>query len=149
MWNDIVANILHVKRSINVFGEITSGKNENAIRSFILTPTALSVLAAQKAITKSIYIFGDMMEQGYRKRWMKYCEANGIEKVTPYELRHTFVSAIQSLPEAQVKMLVGHSKDMDTFGIYGHKMQGQQEQSAADIERIFNDILMQEKISGL
>lgn len=149
MWNDVDGDVLHIRRSINVYGEITSGKNDNALRSFVLTPMSINVLGAQKSISNSIYIFGEIMEQGYRKRWKKYCEANGLPSMTPYELRHTFVSAIQALPEAQIKNLVGHSKNMDTFGVYAHKMQGQQAQSATDIERIFNSILTQSKPSGL
>lgn len=45
------------------------------------------------------------------------CEYNGITVVTPYELRHTFVSIAKKLPEGFVKTVIGHSKSMDTFGV--------------------------------
>ncbi len=43
------------------------------------------------------------------------CEYNGITVVTPYELRHTFVSIAKSLPAGMVKSIVGHSESMDTL----------------------------------
>ena len=58
------------------------------------------------------------------KRWKKYQRDNGIEpQVTLYEMRHTFVS-IESgvLTDSQLKMLVGHSKNMDTAGVYRHEL---------------------------
>ena len=63
------------------------------------------------------------------KRWKKYQHDNGIEpQVTLYEMRHTFVS-IESgvLTDSQLKMLVGHSKNMDTAGVYRHELDGQRE----------------------
>lgn len=53
------------------------------------------------------------------------CEYNGITVVTPYELRHTFVSIAKSLPAGMVKSIVGHSESMDTFGVYGHAIKGE------------------------
>lgn len=47
-WSDIQGNICTVRRSINVHGEETRGKNENALRSFVLIPMALEVLNSQK-----------------------------------------------------------------------------------------------------
>ena len=44
-------------------------------------------------------------------------------------MRHTFVSIAQELPEAYVKRLVGHSRNMDTFGTYGHAVAGDAEKS--------------------
>lgn len=67
------------------------------------------------------------------KRWEKYQKSNNIDPmVTLYELRHTFVS-IESgvLTDSQLKMLVGHSKNMDTAGTYRHELQGQREDLAA------------------
>ena len=74
------------------------------------------------------YLFGEITQNKYRKRWYKYCEVNDIPRVTPYEIRHTFVPAIQGLPESTVKKPVGHSRNMDTFGVYGHTS-GKQDQT--------------------
>lgn len=70
------------------------------------------------------------------KNWCCACKgacASGLEpKVSLYELRHTFVSVESSvLTDSQLKMLVGHSKNMDTSGVYHHELQGQREDLAA------------------
>lgn len=141
MRNDIADGKITIRRSINIYGEITDGKNENAERSFFLSGLAQKVLDEQLQCAGGLYVFGIRNAQHYRQRWYHYCEVNGITKVTPYELRHTFVSAVQSLPEGWVKALVGHSQAMDTFGIYAHEVNGQQSQIAAGVEGIFRDIL--------
>lgn len=61
--------------------------------------------------------------------------------VTPYELRHTFVSAVKTLPEGYLKRLVGHSKDMDTYGVYSHEMTTDDAETAAMVQDIFKGIL--------
>lgn len=141
MWSDISGDTVQIRRSINILGEITTGKNENAIRSFVLSPAAQDVLEKQRAISKSIYVFRPIMEDGYRKRWQRYCEANGIQKITPYEMRHTFVSIAKNLPEGQLKALVGHSRSMDTYGTYSHQIQGEQQETARRLEEIFAQLL--------
>jgi len=57
-----------------------------------------------------------------------------------YELRHTFVSITKSLPEGYLKQLVGHSKDMDTYGIYSHEIASDKENAAQMIQDIFDSI---------
>lgn len=49
-WSDINENFIKIQRSINYFGEETKGKNENAIRGFILSDLAVQVLENQKKI---------------------------------------------------------------------------------------------------
>lgn len=141
MPGDITGDRVNLQRSINFLGEITNGKNENAVRGFILSSLSKSVLDAQLRQMDGLYIFGVPSTCSYRRYWQRYCEANGIPYVTPYELRHTFVSAIQTLPESWIKALVGHSRCMDTFGVYAHEMAGQPERIAAGVEGVFQNIL--------
>lgn len=141
MKSDRKGNIVVLQRSINIHGEITAGKNENARRRITLTPTALSIWQAQEQETSSIYLFPGLKEQAYRRKFERYCQSNGLPHCTPYELRHTFVSAVQSMPEGWVKAIVGHSKNMDTFGVYAHQTAGMEEQIASRVEAIFADIL--------
>ncbi len=154
-WNDIKNGIVHLKRSINRYGEITNGKNKNARRDFALTPLAQSVIEAQKRKCKELgiksdYIFtteeGEHISQStYYKRWVKYREFTGMQSTaSPYELRHTFVSAVKTLPEGYLKQVVGHSKDMDTYGIYSHKFDGDMRKTADLIQDIFEDIISSE-----
>lgn len=91
----------------------------------------------------SKYVFpdidGDFIRQSrYRKRWKRYCLTNGIETAqSPYELRHTFVSANDEMPEGLKKQIMGHSKSMDTEGVYGHKKRGDMEKAAEYIDGVF------------
>ena len=59
----------------------------------------------------------------------------------PYELRHTFVSIAKDLSEGRVKSLVGHSKNMDTFGVYGHTVRGEMEETAELLDEIFHKVI--------
>lgn len=69
------------------------------------------------------------------------CESNGIAPVSLYALRHTFVSVVKTLPEGEMKGLVGHSKSMDTFGAYGHEIKGEGTATAQNVNEIFTDLL--------
>ena len=71
----------------------------------------------------------------------RYCEYNGITVVTPYELRRTFVSIAKKLPEGMVKSIVGHSESMDTFGVYGHAIKGEDAAITAALEDAFRSVL--------
>ena len=141
-WGDIHGNTVHVQRAVNVRGEITRGKNENAVRSFVLSAMARRVLDAQRELTgHQESVFCILTERQYAYRWRNYCITNGLTVVTPYELRHTFVSVVKTLPAGEVKGLVGHSLDMDTFGVYGHALTGEAESTAEAVEGTFLKIL--------
>ncbi|PWL41354.1 MAG: hypothetical protein DBY45_10085 [Clostridiales bacterium] len=141
-WTDICDNIVHVNRSINVDGDVTKGKNENALRRFIMSPQAQEVIEKQRELyVDEDSVFGITNMRNYHKRWKKYCNVNGITPLSLYELRHTFVSVTSSLPEKYIKTLVGHSKNMDTYGVYGHEVEGEQNLIASKIGEVFNDIL--------
>lgn len=139
-WEDIDGERVFVRRSVNVFGEETRGKNENAVRSFALSEMALQELEAQfrEHPGKTGPVFDLPSPTAYRERWQKYCESNAMTKTTPYELRHTFVSVAKTLPAGEVKGLVGHSQSMDTFGIYGHTLQGEDAVTAGKINSLFS-----------
>ena len=143
-WEDVHGGVVYISRSINVDGEETQGKNQNAVRSFALSARARSVLEDQRRITGSTgSVFRISSEPYYRDRWQAYCRANGILPTTAYELRHTFVSVTKTLPEGEVKGLVGHSQDMDTFGVYGHTLSGDAENTAQAVNAAFDKLLGQ------
>ena len=48
---------------------------------------------------------------------------------------------VKTLPEGEVKGLVGHSKSMDTFGAYGHEIKGEGTVTAQNVNEIFTDLL--------
>ncbi len=66
-------------------------------------------------------------QRSLKRRWEKYQDGNGISpRITLYELRHTFFSMeAGELTDGQLKMLVGHSRNMDTFGVSRHEIKGQ------------------------
>lgn len=131
-----------LSRAINVKGIETRGKNENAVRSFVLSDVARAVLEAQRAITGHCEsVFCLETERRYYKRWKVYCAANDLQPVSLYELRHTFVSVVKTLPAGEVKELVGHSEDMDTFGIYSHTLTGEDIATAQAVNAVFLKLL--------
>lgn len=143
-WQDWEGDILHVRGSINTIGEETQGKNENAIRDIRLIQLAkeqLTLHSISCGRPKVGYIFDINTQKQYRHHWKLYCQHNGINYVTPYELRHTFVSVCQRLPEGMVKQLVGHSKSMDTFGVYGHQVDGYGDLMAQQLSGVFSDLI--------
>ncbi|MFZ2537989.1 MAG: site-specific integrase [Oscillospiraceae bacterium] len=140
-WTDIIGNMVYIKRSINQFREITKGKNNNAIRHFALTDIAQQVILEQKNISKTNSVFEIERQQTYAKYWERYCAANNIPHVSLYEMRHTFVSIAKNLSSGQIRPLIGHSKNMDTFGTYGHEMKGELQNTAQQLNGLFYDIL--------
>lgn len=70
-----------------------------------------------------------------------YCRKHNLTRVTPYRLRHTFVSlAKTTLTEAQIKMTIGHSEAMDT-GIYMHRLDDDHLDTGKALTQMFEDIL--------
>ena len=55
-------------------------------------------------------------------------------------MRHTFVSIVRLLPSGAVKEVVGHSKNMDTFGVYGHAIKGEDVNTANMLNTVFEEL---------
>ena len=142
-WTDIFDGVIHLQRAINYYGEQTTGKNKNAIRNIVVNKTMQQILDDQKQRNPDgEFVFEITSEQTYLKRWHRYCEVNDIPKMTVYELRHTFVSITASvLTEGELKNLVGHSENMDTYGVYAHLVEGDLGRSADTIESRFEELL--------
>lgn len=149
---DISGSKVRITQSINNYGEITKGKNDNARRTYTLDSHALKVLDDQRNMMLGLgqisqYVFsgtnlGYVTQSSFRKAWQRYCIANGIEGAnTPYELRHTFVSINTDMPDGLKKLVMGHSKDMDTAGTYGHEKADDMNQAAKYISSAFEKIL--------
>ena len=151
---DIKDGIVHIKRSVNIYGETTSGKNDNARRTFELSPIAADTLKKQyefmalKGIV-SPYVFPSLngectKQRTYERHLKRFCEQHSITVATPYELRHTFVSIAKSMDIGMLKSIVGHSETMDTLGVYGHAVQGDMHRAANEINALFGDILSED-----
>lgn len=146
---DVSDGRVDLARAINRYGEITQGKNENALRSFELNQYALEAYFAQLYLLRSSGVptrkhdplFPMRNQQSLYNHWKKYQESNGIPPVSLYELRHTFVSIAQSLPDDLLKPVVGHSRSMDTRGVYAHELVGQADKTAAELTGAFATVL--------
>lgn len=150
---NITADAVRIAGAINIHGERTTGKNENAIRASLLTELEKKVLQDQCDMLKrkgivSPYMFpapdgSPICEETFEKRLKKYCIHNGITVITPYRLRNTFVSAVRGrMDEDDAKQIVGHSESMDTYGVYGLDFyRAEDERRRDEIEGIFEDIL--------
>lgn len=140
-WKDVQGDTVMVQGAINIYGERTRGKNDNAVRCFELSTLARQEMDAQRSLTGRLdYVVPQIREAYLLRRWRRYCAHNGITPVTLYEMRHTFVSIAQQLPEGQLKALVGHSRNMDTYGVYGHHVDGQDADTAARLDEVFSNI---------
>lgn len=149
---DIEGNILHVRRSINNDLIETAGKNDNARRTIELANIALAVLERQRAmldeagVGESEWVFPDRYGERANPnhiydQWRTWCTQNGL-KLSLHEIRHTFVSMNKAdLPAELLKATVGHSSSMDTFGVYGHQVEGDLHRAAAIIDDVFKRVL--------
>ena len=141
-WSDIAGRVIKLQRAVNIYGEVTQGKNRNAVRALAVSTMALRELEQQKELTESqSSVFGISNQALLCDYWHRYIAYNHIAPCSLYELRHTFVSVAKKLPEGMVKSLVGHSENMDTFGTYGHALDGEASEVAAAIDKIFSGIL--------
>lgn len=149
---DVVGNELHIGRAINRMNEVTSGKNENAIRVVVLHPMAAAEIRAQLQqrmmeegrLSDSDRVFPLENQQSLYNYWRFYQRSNGIDPpISLYELRHTFVSVAKTLPLGVVKDIVGHSQNMDTFGVYAHELTGDAENAARAVSGVFAQLLGQ------
>lgn len=78
-------------------------------------------------------------------QWDTYRKHHGIRS-NLHELRHTFISVNKSdLPLELMKSVVGHSQSMDTYGVYGHEIEGERHRAATIIDGVFRGILNDEK----
>lgn len=141
-WEDLQGNQINLKRSVNIYGETTNGKNENAQRPVYLSDLARQVLDDQQQLTGPAgSVFCIKNQQTLYKHWQRFCQSNGIQPCSLYELRHTFVSMADSLPEGQLRKIVGHSQSMDTYGIYAHTIDGEGEEISSNLDAIFEQVL--------
>ena len=139
--SDRIGDIVHLQRSVNIEKETTRGKNDNAVRPFMLSDFGKDCWDKAAALSDSDQLFPGWNERNYYYRLHRYCHFNGITPISAYELRHTAVSVSNCLPAGLVKAAAGHSQNMDTFGIYGHEVQGDLQLTTDLLQKRFTDLL--------
>lgn len=146
--------VLHIRRSINDNNEITSGKNDNALRDVPLPPLALEII--NNTIARNLkrghmcpWIFcgyrgAQPNQDKMRRQWNRLKAERGLPSV-PYGLRHTYVSIVSSQTGGQIasgtlREIIGHSESMDTYGVYKKPVKGEIESAASVIDLTFRAI---------
>ena len=140
-WDDITDNFIHIRRSINVHGEVTDGKTVNAQRDIYITDLLSQILTAQEKLSITDFVFDSIPCHTLYGRWQRYCKSNNITPISLYETRHTFISINKNMPLGQLKPLVGHSAAMDTIKTYGHVVNGEEQAAAIAAENNLLEII--------
>lgn len=145
-WSDIKGDHIEIVRGVNTSNQITKGKNANARRLIPLTPLLNNLLNIQRTNTidlNSEWVFcsksGAVGSQSTLANHFRVLqEERGIAGCL-YSFRHTFISMVKnSMPEQMIKQLVGHSVSFDSFGTYGHIVNGELQQAAKLIDLSFS-----------
>jgi integrase len=152
--DDINGRVLNIRRSLDRFGNLKKGgKTVNAERSFYIMDLAYKVLEDQKAMLKKLgiispYVFpdeyGDLLDSKHLYiMWKYYAKQHDIPG-SLHELRHTMISVAKAdVPEELLKPIIGHSASMDTFGVYGHEIDGEMIQTANLLNAAYSRLLTQ------
>lgn len=75
------------------------------------------------------------------KEWERYRKHHGITS-SPYEMRHTSASVNSiEMPDKLLKLVMGHSAQMDTQGVYVHRVDGDIERARDIMNRVYSKIL--------
>lgn len=148
---DIKGRRCCLRGAISVHGDFTSGKNENAIRSFVLPDLAMQEVEAQLAMLKEAGVVSPFLFPGrdgehlvyetYRAHWERYRDYHGLSPRTLYEMRHTFFALSKSLPLELVKLMAGHSKSFASFDVYGGELEDESQQLSEMIDQTVRCIL--------
>jgi integrase len=155
---DIKNGAIHIQRSINKFNHVGPTKTPKSNRTFRINKHMQRELEAQAAMLKSRRIISPWLfpdETGdhaipatFYDRWCLYCEFHGF-RVTMHDLRRTMISIGRTgLTEEQVKAMVGHTKGMDTFGVYGQIIDGEQQEVADALDLLFAKYLQEDQKDG-
>ena len=145
---DVKSDHVIIQRGVNTRGYVTSGKNENARRVIPIGALAHGILEntiarneAHKLHTEWIFCSPDGsvgIQKSAYKHWLKLKEERDLPG-TPYSLRHTFISLMKNvMPEQMIKDIVGHAVSFDTFGTYGHILDGDDRKAAEIIDLTFS-----------
>lgn len=140
-----------MQRSYNEYKEFTDGKTANAQRPGYASDTMMEILEKQRNLKKrcgiiSPYLFpnknNDVMNpKNLTTAWAAFRNEIGTNN-TLHEMRHSFTSYLKGkVSDTVMKTVLGHSPKMDTFGIYGHLVEGELEGFANVIDDTFSEII--------
>ena len=157
--SDIHGSTIIIQRSVNAKNQITDCKNKNARRVIPIGDLAAGVLRKTIQRNEDLNLHTDWIfcspdgsmgnQSSMRNHWIKLKEERSLPG-SVYSLRHTFISMMKNvMPEQAIKDIVGHSVSMDTFGTYGHIVDGSERKYAEVIDLTFGaDLGANKSITG-
>lgn len=140
-WGCVHGDVITITQAINARSEITNGKNQNALRTIVISDYAVEILEKQRNVTaelESDWVFGYEGKEMPRQRTL-YCRWHGWDKgngrhlpglsekigcpgTSLYSFRHTYVARAQGKGTdlRSLQQLLGHTENMQTYETYGH-----------------------------
>ena len=148
-WKDInfATGELHIKRQVVKKGaqtQITKPKIKSSIRTLILPPDMLDILAEHKKTATCEWVFPSPVKEGEPRnpdsiygKFQKILKRAGCKKVRFHDLRHTFATmALENGMDIKtLSAMIGHISSETTLNIYSHITDTMQQQAAVRIDR--------------
>ena len=148
-WDDLdfQTGVLNVSKQVyTVNGELqfTEPKTKNSVRSIVLPPSILTVLAEYKKTVVSRWMFPSPIKddvpttpEAVYSKLTGILERAGCKKLRFHDLRHTFATlALQGGVDIKtLSAMLGHVSAATTLDIYTHITDDMQRQAAVNIDR--------------
>ncbi len=144
LWSDIdfENKKIHIDKSLNLSGEITSPKNKPSIREVDLLEPVEKILkelkASEPANKKMIFISVPKRTQEFQRTFKKLLKALNLKDRKLYTTRHTFASLMLSQGEEAmwVSKTLGHKDLNTTYKTYSHYIPKQEKERAKFLKGI-------------
>ncbi|HBO65708.1 MAG TPA: site-specific integrase [Clostridiales bacterium] len=148
-WKDVnfATGELHIRRQVVKKGaqtQITKPKTKSSIRTLILPPDMLDILAEHKKNATCEWVFPSPVKEGEPRnpdslygRFQKILKRAQCKKVRFHDLRHTFATmALENGMDIKtLSAMIGHISAETTLNIYSHITDTMQRQAAVTIDR--------------
>ncbi len=144
LWSDIdfENKKIHIDKSLNISGAITSPKNKPSVREVDLLEPVEKILkelkASEPANKKMIFLSVPKRTQEFQKAFKALLKALNLKDRKLYTTRHTFASLMLSQGEEAmwVSKTLGHKDLNTTYGTYSHYILKQEKERAKFTKRI-------------
>lgn len=148
-WKDVnfATGELHIRRQVVKKGaqaQITKPKTKSSIRTLILPPDMLNILAVHKKNATCEWVFPSPVKEGEPRnpdsiygKFQKILKRAGCKKIRFHDLRHTFATmALENGMDIKtLSAMIGHISAETTLNIYSHITDTMQQQAAVRIDR--------------
>ncbi len=148
-WRDlnIQTGELSISRQVVKAGksiEITAPKTKSSIRTILLPPDMIEILAELKKHTHGEWMFPSPVKEGEPRnpssvyhRFQLILERSHCKKIRFHDLRHTFATmALENGMDIKtLSAMIGHISSETTLNIYSHITDTMQQQAAVRIDR--------------